>query len=123
MAGEIGAPADALLGSVPKTSRAASPGATSKAALVPVIAPDAARSVYPVPLLSMLRSSKTATPATAVTDWVPDSVAPSVPVPVVMDTMTAPAKFTSTLSWSSRASTSRAGVIAAPAVAALGSTE
>jgi hypothetical protein len=57
MAGEIGAPADALLGSVPKTSRAASPGATSKAALVPVIAPDAARSVYPVPLLSMLRSS------------------------------------------------------------------
>src|SRR6266498_2591494 len=66
MAGEIAAPAVALVGWTVKASLDADAGLMLKVALVaPVSEPDAAVRVYPLPDLSMDRFEKVATPPTA----------------------------------------------------------
>src|SRR6266850_1464972 len=66
----------------------------------------------------MLKVENVATPATAEMDAVPDRVPPLGFVP--MARVTVPVKLVAVLPWLSRAVTTIAGVIAAPAVAALG---
>src|SRR5262245_29217519 len=68
----------------------------------------------------MLRSLKVATPATAVTDFVPDSVPPAGFVPIA--TVTLPVNPVATLPRTSFAVTCTAGVIWAPAVVVPGCT-
>src|SRR5512135_3446095 len=71
----------------------------------------------------MLRPEKVATPATAAAVAVPRSTAPVVPVPDVIATVTFPAKPVAVLPKPSLAITTTAGVIDAPAAAAVGCTE
>src|SRR5947199_607656 len=49
--------------------------------------------LYALPLWAMLRSAKVATPATAATVVVPERVAPLVPVPAAIVSVTSPAKL------------------------------
>jgi hypothetical protein len=74
--------------------------------------------VYPSPALLMLRSSKVATPPTALTVSVPDRVPPPALVP--RETVTAPVKLLASLFSASRAAT-RTAEMDSPAVALLGS--
>src|SRR6266516_1249235 len=69
----------------------------------------------------MLAAENVATPATAATGPPPDSVPPPVLVP--MARVTLPVKPVAVLPFASRAVTSTAGVIVAPAVVLLGCTE
>jgi hypothetical protein len=70
-------------------------------------------SVYPAPLLSMLKSENVATPATAGRAVVPVNAPPLGFAPIA--TVTAPVKLVAVLPNASRADTCTAGVIAAPA--------
>src|SRR5512143_1478566 len=70
----------------------------------------------------MLRSENTATPPTAVTVVVPESVAPVVPLPAVINTDTSPVKPVTTFPMLSSAVTSTAGVMTSPAVVEIGCT-
>src|SRR5437867_890688 len=70
------------------------PGLMVKEALVVPARPAAvADSRYALPAWSISRVEKVATPATAVTVVVPERVAPLVPVPAVIVSVTSPAKF------------------------------
>src|SRR5213594_1773174 len=118
-AGAIAAPASVALGCTANANWAGAPAVIANAALGASGRPSAtAASVYPVPLLSMLSVEKLATPATAVTVVVPDSVPPPGLVPIV--TVTAPTKSVAVRPTASRASTWTAGASVAPAVAAAG---
>src|SRR5437762_2624429 len=120
------APAVAVVGCIVKASCVAAPGLMSNGALVAPPSPVAvADSVYPVPpltvpVLSMLRPEKVATPPTAATVFVPDRVAPAAPVPGVIVAVTLPAKPATVLPSASCAVTWAAGVIVAPAVVLVG---
>ena len=92
-----------------------------KDALVAPVSPVAvAVSVYPLPARSMLRFEKLATPFTAATLLVPDSVPPLGFVPRA--TVMVPLKVASVLPAPSRAATCTGGEIVLPAVALLGWT-
>src|SRR5256886_1271213 len=120
-AGAIVAPAVALLGSTLNTSCAAPPGVTLNPALGCVGRPVAAAvSVYPFPPLLTRGLASVAPPLTAVTVVVPDNAPPLGFAPSA--TVTFPVKVGSVLPSASSAVTWTAGVIAAPAVAALGWT-
>src|SRR5262245_46549267 len=95
IAGAMLAPAVALAGWLVKTSTVAAPGLMLNVALAnPPTSPVAvADSVYPVPALSMLNVENVAVPFTAVTVFVPESVAPAFPVPPVIATVIAFAKL------------------------------
>src|SRR5256885_1966330 len=74
-AGEMAVPATAVVGWGENASWEAAAGLILNAELdAPVSAPEAAVSVYPFPALSMERLENVATPATAATVAVPDSV-------------------------------------------------
>src|SRR5437773_5297569 len=62
--------------------------------------------LYALPLWAMLRSAKVATPATAATVVVPERVAPLVPVPAVIVSVTSPANLVAVLPNASLAITS-----------------
>ena len=70
----------------------------------------------------MLRLEKTATPATAVAVVVPESVAPLVPVPAVIVSVTLPVKPVAVWPAASRAVTCTAGLMVAPAAVPVGGT-
>src|SRR2546423_1554444 len=109
-AGVIVAPAVVLLGCTENTSCVAGPAVILNAVLVPVAGPVAlAVRVYAVPTLSMLAAETVATPATAATGPPPASVA-------------SPANPVALLPFASRAVTSSAGVILAPAAVLVGCT-
>src|SRR6266702_3882279 len=122
------APAVAVVGCIVKASCVAAPGLMSNGALVAPPSPVAvADSVYPVPpltvpVLSMLRPEKVATPPTAATVFVPDRVAPAAPVPGVIVAVTLPAKPATVLPSASCAVICTAGVSNAPAVVLVGCT-
>src|SRR5260370_30766910 len=81
-AGVIDEPAVALDGCTENTTRAAAPAAMLNGALGTGGKPLApAVSVYPVPILSMLSVENVATPLTAATVVVPDTVPPLALVP------------------------------------------
>ena len=76
-AGVIAAPAVVLDGSTVKTSCAAAPGVMVNVALVAPVSPLAlAASVYPVPVLLILKFENAATPFSAATVVVPESAPP-----------------------------------------------
>src|SRR5437867_2602919 len=120
-AGVIGAPAVALDGCTETTRCVAAPAAILNGALDTVDNPPAAAvSVYPVPILSMLRVENVATPAAATTVAVPDRVPPPGLVPRA--TVTLPVNWVAVFPWASCAVTRTAGAMATPAVALLGCT-
>ncbi len=122
-AGAMATPATAVAGSTVKASFAAAPGLMSNAALVAPARPVAvAESVYPRPALSMFKSEKVATPATAATVCVPASTAPAVPDPAVIVRVTLPVNPTCTFPRPSFAVTLIAGAMFVPAIAFDGST-
>src|SRR5437773_788459 len=82
--------------------------------------PALAVSVYPVPVLVILRSKNVATPLTAATGLVPLSVPPPGLAPGA--TVTGPVKLGTTLLAASSALTCTAGLIAAPATVVDGCT-
>jgi hypothetical protein len=87
-AGEIDVPAVVLVGCWTNASLVAAPGEMLNAELVaPVSVPDEALSVYPVPALSIDRFENVATPLTALTLVVPESVPllGFVPIAIVID--------------------------------------
>src|SRR5256885_16475487 len=116
----IVAPACVALGCTVNASLAAAAGVIVNAALGAVSDPAVACSVYPAPALSIERSANVATPATAATVFVPDSVPPCVFVPSVITT--SPVKPVTVLPWGSSAVTCTAGAIGAPAVVLPGGT-
>src|SRR5512135_938206 len=84
-AGVIAAPATVFTGGTVKATLVAVPTVTLNAALVAVGSDEAlAVSVYPMPALSILSAENVATPATAATLVVPDSVPPLGLVPIAM---------------------------------------
>ena len=89
--------------------------------VTPVKLPELAASVYPVPALSMESPLKRATPFTAFTLAVPDSVPP--PALFAIARVTASRAVVMRLPLASRTSTSTAGEIAAPAVPLVGCVE
>src|SRR3989442_12272120 len=68
----------------------------------------------------MLSVENVATPATAAAVVAPDSVAPPVPVPAVIVSVTLPVKVVAVRPEASRAVTCTAGLMAAPAVVLIG---
>src|SRR5882724_11279886 len=120
-AGVIEAPAVALDGCTENTRRVAAPAAMLNGALGTVGRPLAAMvSVYPVPILSILKVANVATPLRAATVVVPDSAPPSglVPIPAI----TLPVNPVAVLPCASCTVTCTAGVIVAPAVVLVGCT-
>src|SRR2546425_3423549 len=100
---------------------AAVPAVILNAVLVPVAGPVAlAVRVYAVPTLSMLAAENVATPATAATGPPPDSVPPPALVP--MASVTLPVNPVAVLPFASRAVTSTAGAMLAPATVLVGCT-
>ena len=115
-AGAIGARLRCEVGSVRKASWAAGPAVMSNAELVAPVGPVAdADSVYPDPVLSMLRFPNVATPPTALTVVVPESVPPPGFAPIAI--VTGSVAVGSRTPNSSRIDTSISGAIAVPAVA------
>ena len=89
-AGVIEVPAIVLLGCVVITNWDAAPGLMLNEALVAPVNPvDDAVNVYPVPVLFMLSVEKVATPLTAETVVVPDSVPPPGLLPMAIVTLAA----------------------------------
>src|SRR5512145_1473390 len=83
--GAIAWPAGPVVGWTVNASTAAAPAVMLNDALTAPVRPLAvAVRVYPVPARSMLKVENVATPATAATVRVPDSVAPGVPLPPVI---------------------------------------
>src|SRR5207249_6679419 len=72
--------------------------------------------LYALPLWAMLRSAKVATTATAATVVVPERVAPLVPVPAAIVSVTSPAKLVAACPEASRTVTWTAGLMVTPAV-------
>src|SRR2546425_189721 len=120
-AGVMLAPATAPVGCTVNTWVAALPAVTLNAVLVPVAGPVAlAVRVYAVPTLSMLAAENVATPATAASGPPPDSVPPPALVP--MASVTLPVNPVAVLPFASRAVTSTAGAMLAPATVLVGCT-
>ena len=120
-AGVIAAPAVVLLGCTLNTSWLAVPAVMLKPPLVADVTPVAAAlSVKPVPTLLMLRFANVATPFTAATLVVPESVPP--PGFGLSATVTVPVNPVAVFPCASCAVTCTAGVIAVPAVVLLGWT-
>src|SRR6185295_2587784 len=120
-AGAMAVPATELAGWTENASRFAAAGLMVNAELdAPVSAPEAAVSVYPVPALSMDRLANVATPATAATVVVPDSVPPPGLAP--MATVMLAVELGTRLPNASCTVTCTAGAIATPAVALVGCT-
>src|SRR5207253_1713297 len=118
-AGVIAAPAVVLLGCPVNTSWVALPAVMLNAVDVGSVRPPLdATSVYPVPALSIESPENVATPLTAATVAVPDSVPPPGFVPIA--TVTFPVNPVAVFPCPSWAVTWTAGVIAAPAVVLLG---
>src|SRR6267378_2588742 len=93
-----------LSGSIVKASRLGGPGVMSKVALVSgVRGPALATSVYPVAALCRFKSAKVATPFTAATVFVPESVSAPGFVPIVI--VTESAAVDTRLSYASRTAT------------------
>src|SRR5207245_9777652 len=115
----MAAPDVVLVGCTVNTSRAAEPGVIVNALLAAAVTlpPEAAR-VYPAPTLSMLRPANVATPFTAATVTVPESVPPLglVPSATVKFAVNVGSVFPSP----SCATTCTAGVIGAPAPVLVG---
>ncbi len=104
--GSIGSPAMTLEGCARNMSCVAEPPTMSNGALIASASPAAvARSIYPDPTVSTLTVENVATPALAVTVVVPSKVAPELPVPGLIATVTAPAQASATLPSASRAET------------------
>jgi hypothetical protein len=121
IAGVIVAPAISLLGWTVKASCVAAPAVTSNAVLVVGGSAGAVTcKVYPLPALSILKLENTATPLTAATVRVPDSVPLAGLVPIAI--VTEPVKPVAVLPNASRAVTRTAGEMAAPAVVVTGGT-
>src|SRR6266852_3913950 len=119
--GVIVAFAGVVLGGTVNARCVAAPGATSNGVLVAPAGPVAAAvRVYPVPTLLMLRLEKVATPETAATVALPESVPPPGFVPSA--TVTVPVKVGSVLPKPSSAVTCTAGVMDALAAVLLGCT-
>ena len=116
--GEITAPATTFVGSTVKASWAFAPALTMKPALATFWSPDEDATRLHGPALSTLRSAKIATPAVAVTVFVPESAAPTAQVP--MPRVTSPVNDGTTAFWASSAVTTTAGAITLPATTALG---
>src|SRR5438093_7380489 len=116
--GVMAVPAVAGLGCTVKASWIADPGMMPKGALVSVSPAAVAASVYPVPLLLILSVAKVATPLIAATVVVPERT----PAPgfAAIATVTVPVKPVTVLPATSRAVTSTAGAMAAPAAAVVG---
>ena len=112
----IRAPAVAVLGCTLNTSSVAVPANTLNAALVDVRPVALAVTVYQESPLSIVRFENVATPFTAATVVVPESVAPLIPVPAAIATVTLPVKLVTGLPDASSAVTWSAGVMTAPAV-------
>ncbi len=94
---------------------------TSNVALLAPVSPLAvAVKLYPDPALSTFRSVNVATPLAAVAVSEPPSVAPTVPVPLVMASPTVPANVVSGLPRPSCTATWTDGLMMLPAAAALG---
>src|SRR6266849_2370363 len=122
-AGVIVAAADVVVGCTVNASTLAAAGVMLNAVLATAGSPLAvAVSVYPVPLTSMNKVPKVATPFTAATAVVPPSVAPRVPVPAAIATVTLPTKVGTRLPKASCALTCTAGVIVAAAGVVVGCT-
>src|SRR6266566_4016808 len=120
-AGVIAVPATVPVGWTVNASWLATLGVMLNAALVaPLIPVAAAVTVYPVPVLLMLSPANVATPATAATEAVPESVPPLGFAPVA--TVTVPVNAVAVFPWASRAVTCTAGVIAVPATVLVGWT-
>jgi hypothetical protein len=118
-AGEIDAPAATLDGCVPKATFEAAPGVTLNAVDVAPVSPvlDAV-SVYPLPVLLIERLLKVATPLTALTVAVPESVPTPGFVPIAIVTAAVlPLTTAPVASW---ICTVTAGVIDAPATVFVG---
>ena len=91
----------------------AAPATIANGALVTVRPVAVARSVYPEAARSMLRSENVATPFSAATVFVPESVSP--PGFEASATLTLPRKLVTVAPKASCAATCTAGVMAAPA--------
>src|SRR6185295_3925153 len=119
--GLIDAPATTFAGCTVKATFAAAAGLMVNAVeLAPVSAPDAAVSVYPAPDLLMERLENVATPLTAATVVVPDSVPPPGLVPIA--TVMLAVEPVTVLPNVSSTATCTDGLIATPAVALVGWT-
>src|SRR6266849_6359374 len=122
-AGVIVAAAGVVVGCTVNASTLAAAGVMLNAALATAGSPLAvAVSVYPVPLTSMNKVPKVATPFTAATAVVPPSTAPLVPVPGVRATVTVPVKLATGFPRASSAVTFTAGVIWRSATVVTGCT-
>src|SRR3989442_12059489 len=100
-----------------KVTRVGAPALMVKKALVAPARPVAvADRLYALPLWAMLKSAKVATPATAATVVVPESVAPLVPVPAVIVSVTSPVKPVPAAPDASPTVTWRDGMKVAPGV-------
>src|SRR5688572_22307527 len=120
-AGAMDTPATALVGWTVKASLVAAAGLMVNAELdAPVSAPDAAVRVYPTPALSIERLENVATPLTAATVVVPESVPPPGLVPIA--TVMLAVELVTVFPNASCTATCTAGLIAAPAVALVGWT-
>src|SRR3954470_15828683 len=114
--GAMATPAVALAGCTVNASLVAAAGLMLKAAEVaPVREAEVALSVYPVPVLSMDRLEKVATPLAAATVAVPESVPPPGLLP--MATVMLAVELGTRLPNASCTATCTAGLIAAPAIA------
>src|SRR5713101_4000635 len=122
-AGVIVAAAGVVVGCTVNASTLAAAGVMLKAVLATAGSPLAvAVNVYPVPLTSMNRVPKVATPFTAATAVVPPSTAPLVPVPAVTATVTLPVKPGTGFPRASSAVTFTAGVSWRSATVVVGCT-
>src|SRR5262245_14839382 len=118
-AGEMLAPATTVLGCAVKASLLAAAGVMLNPDDVATVSrTDADVSVEPVPTLSTDRLENVATPATAATVVVPDSVPPPGLVPIA--TVTLAVELVTVLLKASCTVTCTAGAIATPAVAFVG---
>src|SRR2546427_232053 len=114
--GVILAPAVAVLGCTLNSSSVAGPANTRNAALVDARPVAVAVTVYQASPLSIVRFEKVATPLTAATVVVPESVAPLIPVPAAIASVTFPVKLVTGVPDASSAVTWSAGAMTAPAV-------
>src|SRR5947208_14027110 len=113
-AGVLAVAAVVALGCTQNTSCVAVPAVMLNAALIPVTGPGAlAASVYPVPTLSIDRPVNVATPPDAAWVAVPDKAPPDGLVPIA--SVTLPVNPIAVFPFASRAVTSIAGVMLAPA--------
>jgi hypothetical protein len=116
----MAAPAPVLTGCTLNTSLVGVPATILKALLELFRLPDVAANRYPVPVLSMDSVPNVATPPTAATVVVPDSVPPPGLIPIA--NVTLPVNPISVFPAASCATTCTAGAIVAPAGVDTGGT-